>query len=115
MGTENTSEWTLGGLILSTIVVIFLTSVGSMLVSAFMVGVAVVCADAAFRTPEGGCLGGGGGLKLQIWSCRSDFGGGGEGGCLGGGGGMILCCSRCRSCEVEGWWVWWLPWIIVPI
>ncbi|KAK2981769.1 hypothetical protein RJ640_010286 [Escallonia rubra] len=43
---------TLGVLILSTIVVVFLTSVGSVLISALMVGVAVVCAHGAFRAPE---------------------------------------------------------------
>ncbi|KAI8557150.1 hypothetical protein RHMOL_Rhmol05G0312900 [Rhododendron molle] len=35
-----------------TIVVIFLTSVGSVLISAFMVGIAIVCAHGAFRVPE---------------------------------------------------------------
>ncbi|KAJ8753831.1 hypothetical protein K2173_000085 [Erythroxylum novogranatense] len=43
---------TLGVLILCSIVVIFLTSVGSLLISALMVGVAIVCAHGAFRTPE---------------------------------------------------------------
>lgn len=43
---------TLGILILSTIVVVFLTSVGSILISALMIGVAIVCAHGAFRAPE---------------------------------------------------------------
>ncbi|KAK3032861.1 hypothetical protein RJ639_037038 [Escallonia herrerae] len=43
---------TLGVLILSTIVVVFLTSVGSVLISALMVGAAIVCAHGAFRAPE---------------------------------------------------------------
>ncbi|GMH19343.1 hypothetical protein Nepgr_021184 [Nepenthes gracilis] len=43
---------TLGVLILSTVIVIFLTSVGSLLISAFMVGLAMVSAHGAFRVPE---------------------------------------------------------------
>ncbi|MCD7470212.1 PRA1 protein B3 [Datura stramonium] len=43
---------TLGILIVSTVVVIFLTSVGSVLVSALMIGLAIVCTHAAFRAPE---------------------------------------------------------------
>lgn len=43
---------TLGILLLSTIVVVFLTSVGSLLISALLVGLAVVCAHGAFRVPE---------------------------------------------------------------
>ncbi|XP_059668078.1 PRA1 family protein B4-like [Cornus florida] len=43
---------TLGVLIVSTVVVIFLTSVGSVLISALMVGMAIVCAHGAFRVPE---------------------------------------------------------------
>uniref|UniRef100_A0A5B6Z8W1 PRA1 family protein n=1 Tax=Davidia involucrata TaxID=16924 RepID=A0A5B6Z8W1_DAVIN len=43
---------TLGILILSSVVVIFLTSVGSVLISALMVGLAIVCAHGAFRVPE---------------------------------------------------------------
>ncbi|KAK6152544.1 hypothetical protein DH2020_015179 [Rehmannia glutinosa] len=39
-------------LIASTVVVIFLTSVGSVLVSALMVGVGLVCLHGAFRAPE---------------------------------------------------------------
>ncbi|ESQ40051.1 hypothetical protein EUTSA_v10014660mg [Eutrema salsugineum] len=43
---------TLGALILSTIAVIFLTSVGSVLFSALMIGVAAVCVHGAFRAPD---------------------------------------------------------------
>lgn len=43
---------TLGVLVVLSIVVIFLTSVGSVLISALMVGVAIVCAHGAFRVPE---------------------------------------------------------------
>ncbi|GFY82418.1 prenylated RAB acceptor 1.B4 [Actinidia rufa] len=43
---------TLGVLVVSTVVVIFLTSVGSVLISALMVGLAIVCAHGAFRVPE---------------------------------------------------------------
>ncbi|KAL8520314.1 hypothetical protein ACS0TY_011020 [Phlomoides rotata] len=42
----------LGILVVSTIVVVFLTSVGSLLISALLVGLAVVCAHGAFRMPE---------------------------------------------------------------
>ncbi|CAN7004365.1 unnamed protein product [Brassica rapa subsp. trilocularis] len=43
---------TLGGLILSTIAVIFFTSVGSVLISALLVGIATVCVHGAFRSPN---------------------------------------------------------------
>ncbi|KAA8517469.1 hypothetical protein F0562_017762 [Nyssa sinensis] len=43
---------TLGILIVSSVVVIFLTRVGSVLISALMIGLAVVCAHGAFRVPE---------------------------------------------------------------
>ncbi|XP_073036080.1 PRA1 family protein B3-like [Primulina eburnea] len=42
----------LGILVVSTIIVVFLTSVGSLLISALLVGLAVVCAHGAFRMPE---------------------------------------------------------------
>jgi hypothetical protein len=35
-----------------TIVIVFLTSVGSLLISALMVGLGIVCAHSAFRVPE---------------------------------------------------------------
>ncbi|KAM7271551.1 hypothetical protein ACFE04_030765 [Oxalis oulophora] len=43
---------TLGALIVLTIVVVFLTSVGSVLISALMIGFGIVCAHGAFRVPE---------------------------------------------------------------
>ncbi|GFY82070.1 prenylated RAB acceptor 1.B5 [Actinidia rufa] len=43
---------TLGVLIVSTVVVVFLTSVGSVLISAVLVGLAIVCVHGAFRVPE---------------------------------------------------------------
>lgn len=36
----------------STIIVVFLTSVGSLLISALLIGLAVVCAHGALRIPE---------------------------------------------------------------
>ncbi|CAA0834438.1 PRA1 family protein B4 [Striga hermonthica] len=42
----------LGILVVSTVVVVFLTSVGSLLISALLAGLAVVCAHGAFRMPE---------------------------------------------------------------
>lgn len=42
----------LGILVVSTIVVVFLTSVGSLLISALLVGLALVCTHGAFRVPE---------------------------------------------------------------
>jgi len=42
----------LGILTVLTIVVVFMTSVGSVLVSALMIGLAMVCAHGAFRVPE---------------------------------------------------------------
>ncbi|VVB05839.1 unnamed protein product [Arabis nemorensis] len=43
---------TLLGLVLSTIVVVFMTSVGSLLTSALMIGVAIVCLHGAFVVPD---------------------------------------------------------------
>ncbi|KAF3640105.1 PRA1 family protein B1 [Capsicum chacoense] len=43
---------TLGILLVFTIIVVFLTSVGSLLISALLVGLAIVCAHGAFRVPE---------------------------------------------------------------
>lgn len=51
-GRQFSERETLGVLIISTVVVIFLTSVGSVLVSALMIGLAIVCTHAAFRVPE---------------------------------------------------------------
>uniref|UniRef100_A0A2P2NHK7 PRA1 family protein n=1 Tax=Rhizophora mucronata TaxID=61149 RepID=A0A2P2NHK7_RHIMU len=43
---------TLGILVVLSVVVVFLTSVGSVLISALMAGVAIVCVHGAFRAPE---------------------------------------------------------------
>lgn len=43
---------TLGVLVVLSVFVIFLTSVGSVLISALMVGAALICAHGAFRAPE---------------------------------------------------------------
>ncbi|PPR93096.1 hypothetical protein GOBAR_AA27575 [Gossypium barbadense] len=43
---------TLGALVVLTVFVVFLTSVGSLLISALLVGVAIVCIHGAFRVPE---------------------------------------------------------------
>lgn len=51
-GRQFSERETLGALLISTVVVVFLTSVGSVLVSALMVGVAIICTHAAFRVPE---------------------------------------------------------------
>ncbi|KAL0316434.1 UNVERIFIED_CONTAM: PRA1 family protein B4, partial [Sesamum radiatum] len=51
-GRQFSDRETLLFLIVSTIVVIFLTSVGSILVSALMVGIGIVCLHGALRTPE---------------------------------------------------------------
>ncbi|XP_022742406.1 PRA1 family protein B4-like [Durio zibethinus] len=43
---------TLGILIIFSVFVVFLTTVGSLLISALMVGIGLVCAHGAFRVPE---------------------------------------------------------------
>ncbi|KAE9596213.1 putative prenylated rab acceptor PRA1 [Lupinus albus] len=43
---------TLGILVVLTVVVTFLTTVGSLLITALMVGLAIACAHGAFRIPE---------------------------------------------------------------
>ncbi|XVF76891.1 hypothetical protein PTKIN_Ptkin13bG0303600 [Pterospermum kingtungense] len=43
---------TLGILIIFSVFVVFLTSVGSLLISALMVGIGLVCAHGAFRVPD---------------------------------------------------------------
>ncbi|KAH7866200.1 hypothetical protein Vadar_016981 [Vaccinium darrowii] len=52
LGRTFSERETLGMLIVSSVVVIFLTSVGSVLISALMVGIGIVCAHGAFRVPE---------------------------------------------------------------
>ncbi|KFK36733.1 hypothetical protein AALP_AA4G162600 [Arabis alpina] len=51
-GRSFSDRETLGGLILFSIFVVFLTDVGSLLVTALMIGVALICAHGAFRAPE---------------------------------------------------------------
>ncbi|KAI8015236.1 PRA1 family protein B4 [Camellia lanceoleosa] len=51
-GRTFTERETLGILVLSTVLVIFLTSVGSVLISALMVGLAIICGHGALRVPE---------------------------------------------------------------
>ncbi|CAN6469835.1 unnamed protein product [Victoria cruziana] len=51
-GRTYTDREVLVGMSLFTVVVVFLTSVGSLLISALMFGVAVICAHASFRVPE---------------------------------------------------------------
>ncbi|XP_062000810.1 PRA1 family protein B2-like [Rosa rugosa] len=43
---------TLIGLVVLTVVVVFVSSVGSLLISALLIGFAIVCAHGAFRVPE---------------------------------------------------------------
>ncbi|KAK1571837.1 hypothetical protein Q3G72_023893 [Acer saccharum] len=52
VGRTFSDRETLGLLVVLTIVVVFLTSVGSLLISALMIGAAIVCAHGAFRVPE---------------------------------------------------------------
>lgn len=51
-GRNFSDRETLAILVVSTIVVVFLTSVGSLLVSGLLVGLTIVCAHGAFRIPE---------------------------------------------------------------
>ncbi|XP_041028139.1 PRA1 family protein B4-like [Juglans microcarpa x Juglans regia] len=51
-GRAFSDKETLGILTVSSLFVVFLTTVGSLLISALLVGVAVVCAHGAFRVPE---------------------------------------------------------------
>lgn len=43
---------TLIGLVVLTVIVVFVSSVGSLLISALLIGFAIVCAHGAFRVPE---------------------------------------------------------------
>ncbi|WCJ19961.1 prenylated RAB acceptor 1.B3 [Euphorbia peplus] len=52
LGRTFSERETLGVLVISTIVVVFLTSVGSLLISALMIGLGIVCGHGAFRVPE---------------------------------------------------------------
>lgn len=52
LGRTFSDRETLGVLVVLTIIVVFLTSVGSLLISALLVGMAIVCVHGAFRHPE---------------------------------------------------------------
>uniref|UniRef100_A0A7N0T6P7 PRA1 family protein n=1 Tax=Kalanchoe fedtschenkoi TaxID=63787 RepID=A0A7N0T6P7_KALFE len=52
LGRTFSERETLGLLSVLSIVVVFLTSVGSLLISALLVGAGIVCAHGAFRVPE---------------------------------------------------------------
>lgn len=51
-GRTFSSRETLGILVVVTVVVVFLTSVGSLLISAVLIGMSIVCVHGAFRVPE---------------------------------------------------------------
>lgn len=52
LGRTFSDTETLVGLSVVTVIVVFVSSVGSLLISALMVGFALVCAHGAFRVPE---------------------------------------------------------------
>ncbi|KAL5568855.1 hypothetical protein UlMin_025430 [Ulmus minor] len=52
LGRTFSDTETLVGLVVLTVIVVFVSSVGSLLISALMVGFAIVCAHGAFRVPE---------------------------------------------------------------
>ncbi|CAM8917014.1 unnamed protein product [Rhodiola kirilowii] len=52
LGRTFSDRETLGLLSVLSIVVVFLTSVGSLLISALLIGAGIVCAHGAFRVPE---------------------------------------------------------------
>ncbi|KAM7258630.1 hypothetical protein ACFE04_014371 [Oxalis oulophora] len=52
MGRTFSDRETLGFLCLATVVVVFLTSVGSLLITAILIGLGIVCVHGAFRDPE---------------------------------------------------------------
>ncbi|XP_062117720.1 PRA1 family protein B3-like [Humulus lupulus] len=52
LGRTFSDTETLVGLVLLTVIVVFVSSVGSLLISTLMVGFAIVCAHGAFRVPE---------------------------------------------------------------
>ncbi|KAJ3680894.1 hypothetical protein LUZ60_015383 [Juncus effusus] len=51
-GRTFSDKETLGSLVLVSIIVIFMTSIGSLIISAITVGAALVCIHGAFRVPE---------------------------------------------------------------
>lgn len=52
LGRTFSDTETLAGLVLLTVIVVFVSSVGSLLISALLIGLAIVCAHGAFRVPE---------------------------------------------------------------
>ncbi|KAM6583086.1 hypothetical protein CsatB_010088 [Cannabis sativa] len=52
LGRTFSDTETLIGLVLVTVIVVFVSSVGSLLISTLLVGFAIVCAHGAFRVPE---------------------------------------------------------------
>ncbi|KAE8694829.1 PRA1 family protein B2 [Hibiscus syriacus] len=52
IGRTFSDRETLGVLVVLTLFVVFLTSIGSLLISAVLIGVAIVCLHGAFRIPE---------------------------------------------------------------
>ncbi|XVF47672.1 hypothetical protein PTKIN_Ptkin03bG0129000 [Pterospermum kingtungense] len=52
LGRTFSHRETLGALVVLTVFVVFLTSVGSLLISALLIGVAIICIHGAFRVPE---------------------------------------------------------------
>ncbi|XP_041027210.1 PRA1 family protein B1-like [Juglans microcarpa x Juglans regia] len=52
LGRTFSDRETLLGLCLLTVIVIFLTSVGSLLISALMIGFSIICAHGAFMVPD---------------------------------------------------------------
>ncbi|XP_021824819.1 PRA1 family protein B1 [Prunus avium] len=52
LGRTFSDAETLVGLVVLTVVVVFVSSVGSLLISALLIGFAIVCAHGAFRVPE---------------------------------------------------------------
>lgn len=52
LGRTFSDTETLAGLVLLTVIVVFVSSVGSLLISALLIGLAIVCAHGSFRVPE---------------------------------------------------------------
>ncbi|XP_074352472.1 PRA1 family protein B3-like [Apium graveolens] len=52
LGRVYSDRETLGGLITASIIVIFLTSIGSLIMTSMLIGLGVVCVHGAFRVPE---------------------------------------------------------------
>lgn len=52
LGRVYSDRETLGGLITATTIVIFLTSIGSLIMTSMLIGLGVVCVHGAFRVPE---------------------------------------------------------------